>query len=171
MFNDYSNWNNRLQYVNDRGELIFFDEGLVILGAKDGNSEDEACRSIPAEKLPAKASYIRVFIDCREMGLESAPKLINGSVFVPMRTLFETFGAKVEWDNELQSVTAVTGNTTILLQIGNSTAYTGDQEVSLPTPPQLIGGKTYIPLRFVSEAFGYSVEWVKDKQAVVIKTG
>lgn len=169
MENSY--WSTNLAYVNDRGDLIFFDHGMVILGAIDDNFNVEACRSNPAQYLPAKASYIRVFVDCREMRLETAPKLINGSVLVPMRSLFEAFGAKVDWDSELKTVTAVTGNTTVLLQIGSSTAYAGDQEVSLPTPPQLIGGKTYIPLRFVSEAFGYSVEWVKDKQAVAIKTG
>ncbi|MGC8758209.1 MAG: copper amine oxidase N-terminal domain-containing protein [Caldisericaceae bacterium] len=38
--------------------------------------------------------------------------------------------------------------------MGNSTAYVDGVPVSLDVPPQIIKGRTLVPIRFVSENFG-----------------
>ena len=34
--------------------------------------------------------------------------------------------------------------------------------------PQIVGGRTMVPVRFISEALGAKVEWIADQQLVKI---
>ena len=76
-----------------------------------------------------------------------------------MRSLFETLGAKVNWDNKNKSVTAVRGETTIYLKINSKQAKVNGKTVQLDVAPKIIDSKTMIPVRFVSEALGAKVNW------------
>ena len=50
------------------------------------------------------------------------PQLINDRTMVPMRKIFEVFEADVQWEGETETVTAVTEEKTIVLQINNNVA-------------------------------------------------
>jgi hypothetical protein len=52
----------------------------------------------------------------------------------------------------------------IILIPGESTATVDGENISLPAPALLIKGRTLVPLRFVSEAFGCDVQWNNDTQ-------
>ncbi|MFY9190593.1 MAG: copper amine oxidase N-terminal domain-containing protein [Lawsonella sp.] len=43
-----------------------------------------------------------------------------------------------------------------------------DQEIACDVPPQIIGGRTMVPARFVAEPLGATVEWDQVANAVVI---
>lgn len=43
------------------------------------------------------------------------------------------------------------------MQIGNNVAFVNGQSVSLDVPPQIINGRTLVPIRFVSENLGAEV--------------
>jgi hypothetical protein len=62
------------------------------------------------------------------------------------------------------------GNTTIKLQIASTTAYVNETKHTLDSPPLLIEGHTLIPVRFVSEAFGYNVKWDAANKQIDITT-
>ena len=46
--------------------------------------------------------------------------------------------------------------------------YINDKIIELDVPPQLIGGRTLVPARAVSEAFGCDVKWDDSTQTVII---
>ncbi|MDF2877618.1 MAG: copper amine oxidase, partial [Clostridia bacterium] len=94
----------------------------------------------------------------------------QGIILVPMRILFEALGAEVGWSAETQTIIAKKGSTTMILGIGQNTAFIDTQTKSLLLAPQLINGTAYIPLRFISESLGAAVEWDSDKQAVFIQS-
>lgn len=48
---------------------------------------------------------IKLIVDGKEIQTDAAPKLINGRVFVPLRSVAEALDAKVEWNELDQSVT------------------------------------------------------------------
>ena len=54
------------------------------------------------------------------------------------------------------------------MQIGNKTAYVDGVPVSLDVPPQIINGRTMVPIRFVSENLGAEVNWDQDTKTVTI---
>lgn len=100
-----------------------------------------------------------VTIDGKATSIDAAPEIVNGRAFVPIRFIAETFGATVDWLAETQGITVTLGDTTIGLQIGNATAVINGSIMSLDAAPYIKGGRTMVPLRVISEAFGGDVAW------------
>ena len=59
----------------------------------------------------------------------------------------------------------------VVLQINNKTAYINNQAVTMDVAPQLIGNYTMLPLRFVGENFGLTVDWNGQTQVVTCTGG
>jgi len=127
-----------------------------------------ALSMMPGLGSASSAKPIVVVIDGEERIYESSPVNLNGTVLVPMRELFEDFGAVIQWDNKKKQVTAVKGSKTIRLILNSDKAYVGDREFPLITPAQSIDNKTMIPLRFVGEALDSDVKWEPKTQTVSI---
>lgn len=101
--------------------------------------------------------------------LDVAPMLLNGRTMVPVRGIMEKFGANVKWDPQTNKVTVIRGQDTVILTINSTKAMVNDQEVVLSTPATVIRGRTLIPLRFVSEGLGLTVDWNEQTQSILIK--
>ena len=90
---------------------------------------------------------------------EALPKIINDRTMLSARAFYEKIGAKVEWNGKDRTVIVTKDNDKIVLAIGSNKAKVNGKEVVLDSPATIIGEKTYIPVRFVSEAFGYKVKY------------
>ncbi|NEU30603.1 copper amine oxidase N-terminal domain-containing protein [bacterium LRH843] len=112
------------------------------------------------------ATTINVNINGQTLYFDQPPIIEKGRVMVPMRTIFEVVGAKVEWSPKTQTVKATKGNTIILLPLNSKQATINGTKKSLDVPAKSVGGRTLVPLRFVSEALGSTVEW-KPAQSLV----
>ncbi|MEW6183823.1 MAG: stalk domain-containing protein [Bacillota bacterium] len=120
--------------------------------------------TLPAAALnpqpePPMPEDIQVLIDESPLTLEVAPVIIQGRTLVPLRAIFEKLGAAVEWNQGDQTITAKKGDLSLKLRVGSSIAYKNGTEVRLDASPQIISGRTLVPLRFVSEALGAEVTW------------
>lgn len=111
---------------------------------------------------------IRVTLNGNYLTFKQLPVNIQGSVLVPMRTIFEAMGADIYWDNGLKKVTGVLGTKKIELTIGNTKAYVNGAEVTLDVPGCLINSSTMVPIRFISESFDADVEWNQKTKTVII---
>jgi len=58
----------------------------------------------------------------------------------------------------------------VKLQIGNKSAYVGEKEVKLDTPPIIVNNITLVPLRFVLETFGAKLDWNGALKVITITT-
>lgn len=85
------------------------------------------------------------------------PKVVNGRFLVPMRAIFEGLGAYVDYNPREKSIMARRGNRMIRMAIGNPNALVDTANIRLDAPPQTEFGTTYVPLRFVAEAFNVAV--------------
>jgi hypothetical protein len=65
----------------------------------------------------------------------------------------------VQWNPADQSITATKGSTTINLQIGSTTALYNGTQITLDAAPQIVGGRTLVPVRFIGEALEAQVSW------------
>jgi len=106
-----------------------------------------------------------------------APAFIDaktGRTFVPVRFIGESFGAKVTWNEPLQKVwlqlEATPQHPAILveLRIGSTTALVNGKSIALEAAPRIVASRTFVPLRFVGEAFGAGVAWTAATRTVVI---
>lgn len=106
-----------------------------------------------------KTNAPRLIIDGKERFFPQRPEIINDRTFVPLRSIFEAMNAKVVWNQETQTVTAVKGNRTISLTLDSEKALLNGKKIQLDAPPVLYQGSMYVPLRFVGEALGATVIW------------
>jgi len=101
----------------------------------------------------------QVLLDGKILSFDVPPVIENGRTLVPLRAIFEAMGATVEWDQAAQTVTAVKGNTTVVLPLNSTSPTVNGVVYPLDTTAKIVNDRTLAPLRFVSEAFGGTVTW------------
>lgn len=111
---------------------------------------------------------ISVVLNGEKIEFDVQPQLINDRTMVPMRAIFESLGATVEWDEATQTVKAQKEDTAIVLTIGSEYMYVNDTAVLLDSPACIVDGRTLAPVRAVSEAFGINVAWDDGTRTVTI---
>ena len=57
---------------------------------------------------------------------------------------------------------------TIRLTIAQTTAYLNDGAYTLDAAPIVLNGRTMLPIRFIAESFGFTVDWNPEQQLVTI---
>lgn len=114
-----------------------------------------------------------VYINGIIVKMEVAPFIKDGRTFVPVRYVAEPFGAQVIWNGTERKVTLI-HKKFIELWIGNPQATVDGTAIYIdPTNtsvmPFIMEGRTLLPLRFVSEAFGATVNWDSVAKKVTIE--
>ena len=118
----------------------------------------------------AKSNDITVTYDGENISFDVQPKIVDDRVMVPMRTIFETFGAKVKWDSDTQTITAKKKSKTIQMTIGSSDMTKNDETYSFDVSPIIENGRTLVPIRAISDMLGLDVEWNEKNNTVIITT-
>jgi hypothetical protein len=109
-----------------------------------------------------------VKLNGEDLAFDVPPQLINDRTMVPMRKIFESLGAEVEWDGDTQTITASQNDSIIIMQIDNVVMKINEEEVTLDVPPQLVDNKTLVPVRAVAEGLNADVDWNDVTQTVII---
>ncbi len=113
---------------------------------------------------------IEVTIDGVRQNGSPSGVLVQGTAMVPMRTIFEKLGAAVDWQASAETVTAKKDGTAIQLTLGGKKALKDGKEIALSVPAQSVNGSTMVPLRFVSEALGGTVQWEEETNTAHIES-
>ncbi|ERN51830.1 copper amine oxidase N-terminal domain-containing protein [Alkalihalophilus marmarensis] len=99
-------------------------------------------------------------------------QVVNGRTLVPLRSVFEELGANVIWNQQQKTVTITHGAKKIMLKIDSNQVNVNGQPQTIDVAPTIIGGRTYVPLRFISETIGAVVKWEPaSKTAIVVYNG
>lgn len=109
----------------------------------------------PIENEP----IINVIVNGNALNFDAQPRLENGRVLVPVKYIVEALGANVSWNPDIQIVTITKSPNTIDLKIGSTDAMLNGQRKVLTVPPVIIDGRTFVPIRFISENMGANVQW------------
>jgi branched-chain amino acid transport system substrate-binding protein len=104
------------------------------------------------------------------LNAEVAPEIISGRTFVPVRLITETYGATVDWNPASRTVTIKLGEVEVILTIGSKEAIVGSETKLLEAAPYIKAGRTMVPLRLISEAFGLSVYYDSQTKSISIKS-
>jgi hypothetical protein len=108
------------------------------------------------------------------VSMDTAAVIIAGRTLLPMRWIAEPLGAQVEWDAATKRVNVTFGARTLILWIGKNTATVDGRATPIDPSnpavvPVIIDGRTMVPVRFVAENMGCSVEWNADTKTVTIR--
>jgi hypothetical protein len=115
---------------------------------------------------PAHAQDVTVVVNGQQVGFDQPPIERSGRVFVPLRGVFERLGATVVYDNGV--INATGSGHTISLHIGSTVAIVDNNQQTLDVAPFLVGARTLVPLRFISQALGAYVDYNGNSQTVTI---
>jgi hypothetical protein len=83
----------------------------------------------------------------------------NNRTLVPVRFLSEDFGGSVEWIPETKEVVILKNDIRINLKIGSKFAKVNNEMYEMDTQAMIIDDRTFVPLRFVSEAFAFDINY------------
>ena len=114
------------------------------------------------------SSGISIYINDEKQWFSHQALIEHGVTLVPLRGIFEELGAEVTWNRENKTIHASKGNIKIALKIGSTTAKVDGNTVTLSVPAQTNNGQTLVPLRFISESLGATVQWNPISQRITI---
>ena len=135
------------------------------------NIETTVANETKSEVLTNSTKDILVFVDGNKIEFDQKPIIQNGRTLVPFRKIFEALNADVTWNNDTQQVKAKRNDTEISFIIGQKVLYiNGKDSISMDVAPQIINGRSMVPLRVVSEALGVEVNWDNNQRIVTINT-
>jgi len=103
-------------------------------------------------------SEIPIFYNDQKLEFSVAPEIIDDVTMVPLRDIFEAMGYTITWNNETKTVTGEKGINTISLTIGKTSAYSNGNLITI-AKPIIKNDYTLVPLRFVAESSGSTVDW------------
>jgi hypothetical protein len=119
-----------------------------------------------------RATNIRVLVDGTPVRFVDQGPVMRGSrVLVPLRGVFERLGANVVWDRATNTVNATRGERMVKLPLNGTTATVGGQTITLDEPAMVLNGRALVPLRFLGESLGATVDWRAADLTVTIKSG
>lgn len=99
----------------------------------------------------------------------TVPVIVDQRTFIPIRAVIEEIGGTVGWDQTEQKVTITLGSNTVELWIDNTVIrVNGDQESMDVAPFVSDTNRTMLPVRFVTENLGLTVDWNSADQTVTI---
>ncbi|MBU5210548.1 copper amine oxidase N-terminal domain-containing protein [Heyndrickxia oleronia] len=117
---------------------------------------------------PSATPALEVYINGVKQSYDQSPVIENGRTLVPLRGIFESLGANVQWDQKNQVVTAIKTNTKIVLKIGAKSPTVNGKVSQIDVPAKVRNGRTLVPLRFVGEALGATVDYNSSKRTIRI---
>ena len=114
---------------------------------------------------------ISVILDGKKLTFEDQnPLILEDRTLVPFRGILEAMGVTVSWEGSTRTVTAVRDDITVQLTIDDPVMYKNGEAITLDVPAQIVGSRTMVPARAVSESFGADVSWNPTLRNVVIST-
>lgn len=122
-----------------------------------------------AAKAP---TFVSVVMDGQKIWFPDAQAFVdeNNRTLVPVRFIAEKMGANVGWEPKTMTVPIERDDLHIVLTIGESKALVNGKEMVFDTKAIASGGRTFVPLRFVSEVLGAEVKWDSPTSTVFIST-
>lgn len=103
-----------------------------------------------------------VIVDDQAIINDVAPVIRNDRTLVPIRVITEALGGQVAWNEAAKEVTLTVNGKEIKMTIGKALEKYG-------VAPVIIGGRTFVPVRFVADELGAVTTWDDATKTVTIQ--
>ncbi len=127
--------------------------------------------SPPSGQVPILFNDHHVYTkpDVLKKGRVLAALVRGGTVLIPLRSMFEQMGATVSYDAATKTVDVSKPGADVKVTVGKPEVVINGESRPLDVPPMMWKGHVLVPVRVISEGMGAYVEWVPDKQVVVVR--
>ena len=120
-------------------------------------------------ETPADDDDLSIYIDGVRVASDVTPFIdSNGRTMVPVKFISEALGANVGWNSATRLVTITKDQTVIKLTIDSSQIIVNDLTKTMDTAAIITDGRTFVPVKYISEALGLNVGWDPATRTVVL---
>lgn len=165
---------NDIKNNNGKPMEILVKDGVIEIAVPASVESDSIGKLLtPIVKISLTIGNTTATLNGENVECDAAPIIRNGRTMLPIRFIAEALGADVSWTEQTKTVSVKKFNFSISLFVGGFSAEVTKngrvEKVELDSPSFIENGRTYLPVRFVSENLGAKVDWNGDTQTVTIE--
>ena len=125
----------------------------------------------PSGQIPILYNDRHVYAnpDVLKQGRVLAALVRGGTLFIPLRSMFEQMGATVSYDAASKTATVSKAGAQVVVTVGKPEVMINGESRPLDVPPIVYQGVVLVPVRVISEGMGAYVQWVPDRRLVVVR--
>lgn len=162
--NSISKWcdvtNMSYQKTDLWGDIVISD-GTTPIPDKGTGTDSES------ENKKPNASYAKAAFTFKDSAKSAFVIMRDGSAMISMKDFAELTNVRMKSEKG-GIITFDDGEHTLKLTLDSTLASADGEELRLTAAPNVTDGKTLLPLRFVFESLGYTVDWNGDTQSISV---
>ncbi len=113
-----------------------------------------------------RAYPIKVLLNNKERLFDAEPFIFDSRTLVPLRSIAESLGAKVSWEASTGRIVINRYGKLIKVQNNNKEASIDGLVSVMDVPVMIRDGRSFVPLRFITDAFGGGIVWNGDTHTI-----
>lgn len=161
------------------------DESTNVVALDKGGFDQSTVMSVEVARVatpaPVDKKNIAVFtigssaftLNGVEMTMDVAPYIKSDRTYMPIRYAAQAAGvadANIMWNAADQSVVLIKGDRVVKLTIGSNVLMINGVAFTMDVAPEIVDpGRTMLPVRWVAQALGSSVDWDAATQTVTVQ--
>lgn len=110
-----------------------------------------------------------MFVNGEQYQMDQAPVVIDGTTLVPLRFVVDALGGAISWEDKEKKVGVMKDDQLADLWIGKTEVIIGGKRVEARVAPMIMNQRTMIPLRLISEQFGWNVIWNQQNKTITLQ--
>ena len=118
------------------------------------------------------ATPIRLWVNDHFVVSDVNPYIENGRTLVPLRFVSNSLGQDVKWNGKDRTVTVSIGDVRMVYTIDSTavrvTAADRTTTIHSDVPARIKDGRTFVPIRILSELSANPISWDKDRRVVIL---
>jgi hypothetical protein len=106
-----------------------------------------------------------------EKTMDVAPYIKDGRTYLPVRFVADALGVtedNIIWDPVNATVTIFKGDRIAQMTIGSNILLVNGVQLTMDAAPEIVSGRTMLPVRWMAQALGATIEWDPETQQVTV---
>ncbi|WP_094094446.1 stalk domain-containing protein [Paenibacillus physcomitrellae] len=124
----------------------------------------------PDAKMTMTVGQKSYFLNGQKKAFDAAPVIKDGTTYVPIRYVVDSFGGSADWIASSKRITVVRGSVLIDLFVGSKEFVLNGGRQTAEVTPLIVNGRTLVPLRLVSERLGIFVNWEQKTKSITLQS-
>ena len=170
----YSSSDKSIATVSSAGKVTGIKPGKVTITIKSKNGKTAQCTVTLIESLSMRVNYQKTMVNGKQTSMpDGKPQIVKSRTMIPMRYVFTSMGCTVKFTANDKPIIVSYKDKTVSCKIGSSSMTVTDKNgntktITLDSPPLLIGGRTYLPIRAIGESLGFGVFYDASSKVIMI---
>lgn len=170
---------NGLNMISEKTRLALYKAGgLMFFDIHEDTHDETSCQKATHSMIERYAQRAEedlfIVVENHELMFNSEDGLgtpyidESNRTMVPLRKALETIGVTVLYDQVTKMITAKKGETEVQFIVGQDQIHVNGSLVEMDTKITIKGNRTYLPLRWIYESFGYEIVWHSGSKTIYV---